>query len=980
MSTHKKHSNSNTKHTLKKNNVDVSVRNTDSQYSIHERIGLIFAYMIDNMKRHDEIEIYKVKHSMLSPYLHANNINAYSQWSTILSEYRHLLYIDQFVNFYEKQPKISTLDMFVRSPNFDYYLLPTLQHVMTTSSLTTYKKSEMEDIYTQELKVKLEPILQKFEDASCNITDVSLLIGHNGYLPNPEILTVPDDVIIAYVTPLNKYSYQEPNQHIKLFSILNHIKKEPGFLKNPSCFLRKDNCLKHTVYYFPGQNIINTITSTQPNKDIFYHGFYIGDDKHNYINEIFTKSDDTFSISLKELFLHKYKYIKGKIVYITGCRKCELSLYDDSIEFLYRYEHILNYINMSKCSSYNIYKSKSLCLFSKARFEYEHNITNKNIAPHIFYDSALSYDFNAVTKMKKAKYMLQNQVISVFNNNLQKKHKIQNANTHSRIDIIQNLVKKVNLTKSEINIYRILYDIARLINLQLSKPLVFNYNNSAFYNIRYNYTSALNTIKYITNTNLLTKLQKTNIFDNIISKPDHIASFISNESISIDDKNKIINYFVDYILSEYNSAPTIYTKTAIINKLCNFIQNIHLETTSIATIAPNIINIPYYINKILILPEHILNILDVLYKIPVVFYNYSVLNTLLMQSYNNDIARDSILTKFIKIITKTGKPNIREIVTNICQNIYKLYLNTLKKINNDTLVNITRLLVLFYNTSDTKEYIPICKLGSFEDCIMDENNGAMFCHELLRVFLHENKPFDPNILNIHSKNPDKMLKNAIYPYDYYLMPIDMEYMYNIPFKDDTLLQKYISTHAYILFPIIIHETDNTVVAGPRFSDMVFYRSHHIVKHLNSRTTIFKPINIAYFGFITYCLAKLSHATTLYKHNYNRLLEYFKRLCQDDMIICPEYSAIYTYLYILIHNTIPTILYDLFTPNIIAILEKPGLITIGIDNIPDTSTSAFKVFINKYEYLLDTYFKKQSKNNLSNSNKQANPDIQHIILA
>jgi hypothetical protein len=245
--------------------------------------------------------------------------------------------------------------------------------------------------------------------------------------------------------------------------------------------------------------ITNVIFSIDTDKDVDYHGFYIGEDSKNHKDNIFKKINKTnYELTLQTLFSLHYEKIKGKIVYLSGCRKCENQLNDNVVEFLYRYESILNYINSSKCTSYDKYKSNYSCEFSKANPVNNLKIVNQTNASDLFYNSALLYDFQAPKHTKKHKFMPLN-----INNYTAFNTVNTHPSRHTVLNYVMNLIKKINSVHSDEQKLHILDGIVKVLDNYYINPILTELSQ-----LKKTTSGDTSAIQYIQKTNLLSKIQK----------------------------------------------------------------------------------------------------------------------------------------------------------------------------------------------------------------------------------------------------------------------------------------------------------------------------------------------------------------------------------------------------------------------------------------------------------------------------------------
>lgn len=357
----------------------------------------------------DEEQQYEVSDEMIEPYITnpKNNLLDTPKIQDLAMKlylsHRYLLYLDQFISF---------IKYLVKNPDnvlqdYSYYHYFDLPIASTVLPQITTKGGNLSDIthrYSAEIYKQLEPINAEYKRASRTITDISLICCHGAY--SSDTLTfcrVPDDVIIAIPTPLNR-SQSSNFENEFFFEIMEPYRTDPEFLKNPACYLRGDNCLQYTIYYYPGQLIPNIELSYDLSIDWERDsmGFYPNNAQENRRDELFNNVKLTkYSGKLSDLFQNKLELLKNKIIYINCCRSCDSDISNDEIEFLFRYEHIINYMNISNCleieSKVNNDKCKDSTFWQTSR------IPTIKSGTHFFYDPALLSTFKKTHKIHKHK-------------------------------------------------------------------------------------------------------------------------------------------------------------------------------------------------------------------------------------------------------------------------------------------------------------------------------------------------------------------------------------------------------------------------------------------------------------------------------------------------------------------------------------------------------------------------------------------------
>jgi hypothetical protein len=361
---------------------------------------------------HDKLEKYKVSSMVLDPYITANKFeNDKLKWLEVFKSARHLLYLDQFItfNYYTVlAPEMSIAD-FITEYYYDLYVA---RKIKTKGKLVLQIIWE----YRNAIYKELNELIKKFNMTNNrnNIRDVSIIQSHGQIDISTSYCIVPENVIIAFTAPFNKYQNirTNPTKIVNsIFDILQwEIHKNSNFLNNPACSFRSDNCLQNTVYYYPGQIIPNydlTFNSSERMEKDF--GFYTSKETNNK-ELIFEQVDvSSYQTSICEMFNKSMEAIENKIIYINCCRKCDNVLDHITTEFLYRYEHIISFINMIPCNKFDdtnweLCSREDLRSIKHIEDRYEPQLSANNTTKHLFFDSALSYAFKQ-NSIKKSMYL-----------------------------------------------------------------------------------------------------------------------------------------------------------------------------------------------------------------------------------------------------------------------------------------------------------------------------------------------------------------------------------------------------------------------------------------------------------------------------------------------------------------------------------------------------------------------------------------------
>jgi hypothetical protein len=383
---------------LKKTNRLPAINASKTQFDrFRQQFEELFAYM-------DKEQDYEVLDNMIKPYLdnEKNNLSSpkkvYSAAKKLFKSHRYLLYLDQFIAFVnEYSGKTKFLYKFTSN---NYFNLPIASRVIPKLASVGNNHGNLAQEYAGEVYRELQPINDDARRTSRNMRDIQVINCHGSLSSLAVFLVVPDDVIIAFPTPLNKYFYSYLKTH-NLFEILAPYRTNPEFLANPACYLRGDNCLMYTIYYYPGQLIPNFSFSYDTSDELENeeNGYFPNNSYENMRDELFVEKYDSpkyYATNIFNLFLgEKKKLLKNKITYIMCCRKCDSEITNINIEFLYRYEHIITYLNISNCSEIESDRNNNLCpeaTYAKISSKYNKLAENDSGHPY-FYDSSLLSTF-----------------------------------------------------------------------------------------------------------------------------------------------------------------------------------------------------------------------------------------------------------------------------------------------------------------------------------------------------------------------------------------------------------------------------------------------------------------------------------------------------------------------------------------------------------------------------------------------------------
>jgi hypothetical protein len=807
--------------------------------SIDERLSLFYEYLKTDMEEHDkEHPTYQVKDYMLQDYIKENSLT--EPWIKFLKSNRLLLYLDQFIYFYNKN--INTLNEFISPEIKENYKLPILISIIALKK----NNNSSAELYKKKLLDEIKKIMISFEKPRY-IKDIHLMNTHGGMPYEPEILIVPDNVIIAFITPLNKFSYQR-NTHDVLLKILSNLTNDNSFLNNPACYMRNDECFEYTNYYYPGQKIINHLFSYNTEKEYekIYYGLYnSASEKINDFYYNINKDEWGFDkfITLKHIFEdeEKLNIIKNKILYIKCCRKCDLYLDNTKVEFFYRYEHMINYLNMSNCIAFDKYKSGYQCDYSKYQNDFiplKNNIYN----PNLFYNSSQSFKLRKFdsTKTKPDKYLyLSKNILESSNTNTLSTKSIAGKNNPTKEELNEMIINFIPLYEhsNEQKKRRIAKKIITLIienSSNIKLEYVINVLENKFdFNDYINFTFEItkitkvnvdNFIEYLNNKikdvpDIDKDLMNKIVFIYGVKAYDYFIDLYPSNKIKIDD---IYNTYKEYFKSNQNTQNEISIHKKISDLALSYfgksdMSKIFFEylvcyiteyNASIKKSNNNSISSKYNYE----IPKYIDYLLNTFIdKISwAINFNFSY------DDYNNENYKK--IKKFPWIIVKLISSSNNDI--KIWTEIIKIFLDKRIKYNDDS--NLNNLTANIKDLKDLKyfeirNYITLPDIELIEDY---DIYGENLCKLINRIPLNQcmytdlkdttNRELFYNKLVDYYYN-DKLTHHDIFniyykfygTYKTYLPLNNPVKINNINYKDDSHIERYINDNPYLFLMAIL---------------------------------------------------------------------------------------------------------------------------------------------------------------------------------
>ena len=577
--------------TVKRSPVAANINSPKPFYS--EQIDRFKTYFEQSFANYDAANPnYKITKKMLQKYINTNidDIDKRSIWYDVFINNRHLLYLDQYLNLLNiiisQQPK-SIADLTPNTNTYTntntYFTLPIAKSVSRDISLQEITTTYSDSIYKKMVEYQ-SGILEK---TTRNINDISLIYAHGIIFPSAQFIKVPDDIIIAFVIPINKYGYQISNDLENIKTTLIEMQNNPNFsekqefFNNPACSFRNTGCLDQTVYYYPGQYIpnFNLIIIPDENDKHKYFGIY-KNLKEPIVKPIFEYTNEKYNLNISDILIKHHDYFEKQIIYIECCRKIDLRLTKQAVELLYRYEHIITHLNMSYCLSFANNSNKYKCRSDKAGTKH-HKLAANTKNTSLFYDSATldMFQSNKLPKYPKNNYMGEtleaNKIISFISNP-------QNTMFNKEIvliEVLKYLVDDLNIEYTDVKANKL-------------KTIFENYiiSESALINV-------LTNTKYIETLYNIYKKSGNDLL-NII-----FPLFIKYDFITIYKFIENMNFVYNFYIFIYNYINELELQNKLnlenVNKIFLYMISAELDMTLSDAVLQNIVlnrtNILYYL-------------------------------------------------------------------------------------------------------------------------------------------------------------------------------------------------------------------------------------------------------------------------------------------------------------------------------------------------------------------------------------------------
>jgi len=291
----------------------------------------------------------------------------------ILNEFVYNRY-REYRNDYKTKDKSNTKNQDLKEIRLNYYLksvmsimknesVPFKHSQITFENKPIYLYNEVNGIknnYNTNLKSKLEEKDKK---------NTYYIDSHGSYVEeNIKLYTVPDNIIIHFLTPLNYLAVTNINivedqgkefniskDQDEKFKILKSQLSDTNSIAENISDLLKINCFKDMITFLPGQKCFDINLSINTNEDIM--GIY----KINKETNI--RKYENFRSLLSEIIesddIEKSKDITT--IYIDCCRSCNNNIDNLTIETMYIYENFIKQLNNSLLNIEEPIEIKKVC-------------------------------------------------------------------------------------------------------------------------------------------------------------------------------------------------------------------------------------------------------------------------------------------------------------------------------------------------------------------------------------------------------------------------------------------------------------------------------------------------------------------------------------------------------------------------------------------------------------------------------------------
>ena len=233
---------------------------------------------------------------------------------------------------------------------------------------------------------------------------------HGGYFEeNLKLYTVPDNVIIHFLTPLNYLSYLNVNENINLRENLTEISQNNKNTIDNIRELLKIDCFQNMITFFPGQKCFDINLSIRPDNQTNF-GDTMGIYNITRGDKIFPNKN-ILNTYLANLISNKIDIPDRNIItniYINCCRSCNNDIDNLTIETMYIYENFIKQLNNSLLNIEEPIEIKKVCensYTSKIRLEAPINLeAGQNLRLTSKQTKTNEERINKIIKFYKKKY------------------------------------------------------------------------------------------------------------------------------------------------------------------------------------------------------------------------------------------------------------------------------------------------------------------------------------------------------------------------------------------------------------------------------------------------------------------------------------------------------------------------------------------------------------------------------------------------
>ena len=327
---------------------------------------------------------------MLNIYLKDISQEQRDKWEPFLINNHYILYLFQILNILAKYDNYADSGVLklneLKGPNGIWSLKELIEP--TPNPTTNEVIARIYDFIANK-----HITLQK--SYNLNIDKVLCIDTHGANIPS--YFKVPDNIILCFQTPINKYgvasSYIKADLSLLIsYLILHHY---DAFLKNPKNFLNNFACTSNFTYYYPGQ----IVPDLELSSDVAWDA----------VTKYTKDSDPIITKYIDKIKLSEYvrkSNNQNSFILLSACRRCSLNIIPPFTELFYRSEYFYTIFNntfmykLHELVPSKLINQLTVCnKYLSTELSYSKN--NRNHMPikkiknfKLFYDPGLSININ----------------------------------------------------------------------------------------------------------------------------------------------------------------------------------------------------------------------------------------------------------------------------------------------------------------------------------------------------------------------------------------------------------------------------------------------------------------------------------------------------------------------------------------------------------------------------------------------------------